>query len=272
VPDTRLAAEVVNSRGRRLSPATIQALGEIPNYFRQNDLVPRGRPYEIIGLRPGPQRLRGSQGDPFRQGDPVEVLLPEGTKGPHLRLVLPDVVDLRGHVLPRFGWPFGARVFAWPASPENPGQGAGDTVGEDGEFRLVLPAGTRRVDLVVLPPGSSLRLLQTDVSEGRRLEIPVRRAGGTLIVEGPGALVEAPEPKDSEPPRVSVAILLRKWADLQATPQSPGRLVVPNVEPGPYTLCAGDPFTLRRGPLKDGETGCVSGVLKAAGELTMVMP
>jgi hypothetical protein len=201
----------------------------------------------------------------------VEVQLREGVRSPLLRLVLPDVMDIRGRVLPRLGSPAGARIFAWPLNTES-SIGVGAAADEDGDFRLVLAGGTRRVSLVVLPPGNSLRVLESDVGESRRLEIPVRRAGGTLIVEGPGALVEVPESKEGEPPRLSTAILLRKWADLQATPQSPGRLVVPNVEPGPYTLCAGDPFTLRRGARRDGETTCVSGNLKAADELTLRIP
>jgi hypothetical protein len=273
VPDTVLSAEVVDPQGKSISPATIQVLDERFNFFPQNGPMSPPWPRDIIGLRPGPQRLRATHRDPFRQGEPVEVQLREGERHRSvLRLVLPDVVDIRGRVLPRVGSAVGVRVYAWAAAPSVQTGGIGTMTDEDGDFRLILPGGTRRVNLVVLPPGNSLRLLQSEVSEKRRLEIPVRRAGGTLLIEGPDALVEVPEPKDSEPPRISTAILLRKWADLQATPQSPGRLVVPNVEPGAYTLCSGDPFNLRRGPLKDGETGCVSGILKAAGELTLRIP
>ncbi len=272
VPDTSLAAVVVDTRGKRVPIAAVQVLGEIGNHFYHNDYLSPPRPHEIVGLKPGPQRLGAAQSDPSRLGEPVEVHLAEGRNGPLLRLVLPDVVDLRGRILPRFGSPAGAWIFAWPANAVQGSLGVGEMADEDGDFRLVLPGDTRRVDLVVLPPGNALRILQSEIDENRRLEIPVRRAGGTLIVEGPGALFEAPEPKDSEPPHLSIPILLRKWADLQATPQSSGRLVVPNVEPGTYTLCSGDPFTLRRGAEKERRRGCVTGHLEAAGELTLRIP
>ncbi len=275
VPDTSLATVVVDARGKRVPIAAVQVLdvlGKVGNHFYTNDYLSPPRPLEIVGLKPGPQRLRGAQGDPPWLGEPVEVQLAEGRNGPLLRLVLPDVVDLHGRILPRFGSPAGVRIFAWPVDGVNSSRGVGEMADEDGDFRLVLPGETRRVNLVVLPPGNSLRILQSEADKNRRLEIPVRRAGGTLIVEGPGAFVEIPERKGTEAPRLSIPILLRKWADLQATPQSPGRLVVPNVEPGTYTLCPGDPFTLRRGAEEESRRGCVTGHLEAAGELTLRIP
>jgi hypothetical protein len=273
VPDTVLTAAVVDPRGKSISPAEIQVLGKPLISLPQNASPLPPWPRDIIGLKPGPQRLRAAQNNPFRRGEPVEVQLREGERPRLLRLVLPDVIDIRGRVLPRVGSAAGTHVYAWAATPSSTQpKGFGTETDEDGDFRVILPGGTRRANFVVLPPGGSLRLLQSDVSEKRLLEIPVRRAGGTLLIEGPDALVEIPEPKGSEPPRISTAILLRKWADLQATPQSPGRLVVPNVEPGMYTLCSGDPFSLQRGPAKAGQKGCVSGMLKAAGELTLSIP
>lgn len=270
VPDTSLTAEVVDAQGRRAAKAVIQVIDEVKNLRFQDDQRPSDPVQQIIGLKPGLQRIRAAQQHPLRLGDPVEVRLREGERGPHLRLRLPETITVRGRVLPRFGYATGARVFAWPSGTSN---GAGVEADEDGDFEFSLPGGTRKVQLVVLPAGNALRILESAVSENRPLEIPVHRAGGTLILEGPEALVEIPpQPKDDEPLNRPLPVLLRQWADLQGTPQSSGRLVVPNVEPGAYTLCPGSPFTLRPGGAKEGEKGCASGVLKAAGELRLRLP
>lgn len=103
----------------------------------------------------------------------------------------------------------------------------------------------------------------------RPLDLPVRHAGGTLVLEGRGFLQEVPKREFGLPWQITPATMLRHWADLQDTPQAPDRLVVPNVEPGRYTLCPGSPFILHRGEPKEGEAGCASGFLKAAGELVL---
>lgn len=263
LPDTSLTAEVVDARGRLATRTSVQVLGEVKN------IIPQGeQPVRFIALNPGLQRVRIVQEEPSWPEDPVEVELREG-KESHLRLRLPKTIDIQGRVLPRLGWPTDVRVFAWPSGKS---EGVGVRADTEGNFRFVFPENTRTVQLAVLPAGNALRIFQSPVSEHKLLEIPLRRPGGTLVIEGPGALVEVPEPKEGEPLKRSLPVLLRQWADLQGAIQSPGRLMVPNVEPGTYTLCPGSPFTFRQGGMTEGETGCASGVLKAAGELTLRLP
>jgi hypothetical protein len=138
---------------------------------------------------------------------------------------------------------------------------------------------------VVLTPGSALRFLDAEVARQRLLEIHVDTAGGTLILDLPAQDLKVEkdkkESRDADPcdPRthkpgvLTMPRLLRKWADLQGTQQPPGQLVVPNVEPGPYTLCATDKSpVLRRGAPPAGDPRCVGGVLEAAGELALKLP
>jgi hypothetical protein len=137
---------------------------------------------------------------------------------------------------------------------------------------------------VVLPPGSALRILDAELTRDRLLEIHVDTAGGTLVLEG---LKDEKDDKDSKDNKdrepcdpaarerevLTMPRLLRRWADLQGTPQTPERLVVPNVEPGPYTLCATDKApVLYRGAPPEGDPRCVGGVLEAAGELRLKLP
>jgi hypothetical protein len=178
-------------------------------------------------------------------------------------------------------------VLAWP-----PASGASvpaelTWTDEDGRFGLTLPLGTKTVSLVVLPPGSALRILDAEVARVRLLEVHVDTAGGTLILDLPAKDLQ--DFKDRKVPKVgdldpcepaargrnalTMPRLLRRWADLQGTPQTPGRLMVPNVEPGPYTLCVTDTSPiLRHGAPPDGDPRCVGGVLEAAGELALKLP
>jgi hypothetical protein len=271
VPDTLLPVEVVDARGKRVVRSAVKMLDEVKNQFDQYEGSAPG-PLEIVGLKPGLHRLVAIQDDPLRMTKEVEVTLREGEKKkPLLRLELPDVIEIRGRVHPRFGSPQGTQVFLWPAEspPGEPYQGRGSILGPSGTLSLFLPAPVVRFHAMVLPPGNALRLLEDRAVDCKTLDLPVRPAGGTLVLEGPGFLVDVPERELGQLWKLSPAMMLRHWANLQSTPQSPDRLLVPNVEPGPYTLCPGSPFTLHRRMPRPEETGCTGGVLKAAGELVL---
>ncbi|MFY9826329.1 MAG: carboxypeptidase-like regulatory domain-containing protein [Thermoanaerobaculia bacterium] len=282
IPDTALPLEVVDERGRSLPRSTVNVLGRIRNQAVTDDF---GK-LTFIGLNPGPQCLLAARGDPYRLSERSPVALHEGDGTPPVRLVVPDRLDISGRILPHLGFASGAQVLAWPA-----GSGTGVPVeisgsDEDGGFGLALPPGTRKVSLVVLPPGSALRILDAEVARARLLEIHVDAPGGTLVLDLPGQDLaeEKGRPKDGrdEDPcapaargrkALTMPRLLRRWADLQGTPQTPGRLVVPNVEPGPYTLCATDGApVLRHGAPPEGDPRCIGGVLEAAGELALKLP
>ena len=269
VPDTRLPVDVLDPTGRRVIGAQVQVLGKIPNQFSVDSL---GH-CEIVGLRPGPQQLQAIVGSPPRKGEIVTIDLKEGERTRPLRLVLPDVLDLRGRIEPPFGFAPGARVLAWPVDAQGQTTAWSTYTDEDGDFRLSLPAGLRKANFAVLAPGSALRLLEAEVSQTRLLEVHMDTHGGTLLLEMPDAFTEDEKPKPGTPPTLTLPRLLRQWADSQGTPQHPGLLVVPNVEPGPYTLCATETTPLlRRGEPPAGNPYCTGGALEAGGELRLRLP
>jgi hypothetical protein len=281
IPDTSLPLEVMDERGRGLPRSTVNVLGRI----RNQGIADESGTLNLVGLNPGPQCLLAARGDPYRLSERTRVALREGDETPPVRLVVPDKLDIGGRILPRLGFATGTQVLAWPAASgaSVPAELAGTD--EDGRFGLALPPGTNRASLVVLPPGSALRILEADVARARLLEIHVDTAGGTLILDLPAQDlkdekdrkvsrdVDPCDPAARERNALTMPRLLRRWADLQGTPQTPGRLVVPNVEPGPYTLCATDKSpVLRHGAPPEGDSRCVGGVLEAAGELALKLP
>lgn len=276
IPDTALPVEVTDERGRPLPRSTVNVLGEIRNQAITDEF---GK-IDLIGLKPGPQCLLAAA-DLFRRSEKTPVVLREGDVAPPLRLVIPAKMEVSGRIVPRLGFGTGAQVLAWPAgsAPTIPAELAGSD--EDGRFGFSLPLGARKVSLVVLPPGSALRMLDAEVTRERLLEIHVDTDGGTLLLEDLKDEKDSKDKKDREPcdpaaqerETLTMPRILRRWADLQGTPQAPGRLVVPNVEPGPYTLCATDKApVLRRGTPPEGDARCVGGVLEAAGELSLKLP
>ena len=264
VPDTRLTVDVVDEEGRRVPRAWVNVYGEIRNQGPADDL---GR-FEIVGLNPGPKRLLVGKLDPHRQAEEIPIQVKAGGRTPPVRVVLPNVLDLRGRVLPRFGSAAGARVVTWSTALKDRMWVYSTEADEDGEVRLSLPLGTQTASLLVYSPGSALRILQPEVRRERLLEMPVEVVGGTLVLEGlPDEVTEYPGPKDR---KFAQTRYLRQWADWQGTSQAPGRLVVPNVEPGPYHLCPTAPWIGRGEAPADGK--CVSGVLEASGELVLRLP
>jgi hypothetical protein len=281
IPDTALPLEVVDERGRSLPRSTVNVLGRIRNQATADEF---GK-LTLVGLNSGPQCLLAAQGDPLRLSERTPVVLREGNELPPFRLVVPDKLGISGRILPRLGFASGAQVLAWPtlSGAEIPAELLGTS--EDGWFGLTLPPGTRKASFVVLPPGSALRILDADVARVRVLEIHVDTPGGTLVLDLPEQDLKDPkdgkkaldldpcDPRASRLDALTMPRLLRRWADLQGTPQTPGRLVVPNVEPGPYTLCATDKSpVLLRGDPPEGDPRCVGGVLEAAGELALKLP
>jgi hypothetical protein len=276
IPDTALPVEVTDERGRSLSRTTVNVLGRIRNQVITDEL---GK-LEIVGLKPGPQCLLAAA-DEFRRSEETPVVLQEGGATPPLRLVIPAKSWINGRILPRLGFASGAQVLAWPAGSAAGVPATFTDTDEDGRFGLYLPPGTRKVSLVVLPPGSALRMLDAELTRDRMLDVHVDTAGGTLVLEGLEDERDSKDTRDREPcdPAVrerealTMPRLLRRWADLQGTPQTPGHLVVPNVEPGPYTLCITETApVLHRGVPPEGDARCVGGVLEAAGELALKLP
>ena len=269
LPDTRLPVQVVNEQGQPVEGATVTVEGDPPNRMttdKQGLCV-------FLALKPGPQKVKAT-GDPARKSETLEVLLRERAEMLPVRLVLPKRIEILGRVAPRFGTAPGAEVFAW--TPRKPGERLLEfsaRTGEDGRFRLGIPPGVRKLNLLVMASGHALRRTQMAIDPRLRREVPVDTPGGTLVLELPEETLKAITRSPAENHGIStLPFLLRHWADLQGTPQVPGLLVVPNVEPGIYSLCAGAQPEVRWGGAPSGDRSCVSGALEAGGELRLSLP
>jgi hypothetical protein len=270
LPDTRLPILVVNEQGRPVEGATVIVEGDPPSRMTTDE---QGICL-FRALKPGPRKVKAT-GDPGRESETREVLLKERVINPPLvRLLLPTRIEFLGRVAPRFGTALGAEVYASPQrKPGESLQGFSTRTVEDGRFRLGIPPGTRKLNLLVMAFGQALRRTRVDVDSRRRVNVPVDTPGGTLVLELPEETLKAiTRPADENQGVTTLPYLLRHWAELQGVTWTPGLLVVPNVEPGTYSLCAGEPPEVRWGGAPAGGRACVSGVLEAGGELRLALP
>lgn len=166
-------------------------------------------------------------------------------------------------------------MLAWPSMDRVPFASDDHTVtGPDGSFTLRFPARTNSLTLFVSAPGYAFHIGRVTVQKDRPLVVPVESPGGTLILDLPRAKDGGapPSPLLVHGETFTPLLLLSRWASLQRTEQSdPGKLVVPNVESGDYTLCVNAGADLRQG--KEPPAGrCVRGVLVPNSELALSLP
>ena len=105
---------------------------------------------------------------------------------------------------------------------------------------------------------------------GHPLEISVEQDGGTLVLEVPED--HATFPLLAHAGTFTVPMLLQRWAVLQGSRKLPGHLVLPNVEPGAYSLCIKASADLRQGKEPPADGRCETGILPPLGELRLRLP
>lgn len=268
VPDTRLAGEVVDPSGRPVPGASVGFFSG--QRKSSDDRTNEDGEFETRGLLPGP--LIVSARHEMLESESVLVQLAEGVENPRLRLVLRGSRIVEGRVVSQTGAVPGARVMAWPLLAGSPGQSIAEYVtGPDGSFSLEVWGESALLNVLVLAPGHALRMTTMLAEPGHKPEIAVDSQGGTLVFElsegGPLPLLV----------RNGVFIplqLLDSWVNAQrARSKDPRRIVVPQMEAGPYSLCAGAGVvsSLQQGG-EPPAARCVSGVLSPYGELVLRSP
>ena len=265
IPDTRLAGEVVDETGRKVPQAfvSVYTKGTTQVYANEN-----GK-FELRGLKPGPTAIEAE--DSSRTTGPVEVVVEEDRETPRVRLVLREMIAIQGRVFSSLGPAPGAQLTGFPAV-EQVGYSSGFDVvtGPDGGFTLKLPASTQRINLLVFATRFAIRMLTVAVERNHPLEIAVEPNGGTLVLELPED--QKTPPLLAHAGTFTFPLFLQRWAALQGVPQAPGRLVLPNVEPGAYSLCVRASAELRQGKEPPADGRCVGGVLPPSGELVLHEP
>jgi hypothetical protein len=269
VPDTKLSGQVVDDAGQPVRTAHIVIAHLDKRSTDQLDTDEKGE-FSIRGLRPGSLIVKADDGE--RQSDFVPSTLPEKGEAPSLRLVVHKLQTFEGRVVSTAGGVPGAMILA--SSAFN-GQGAAHTAqavsGADGSFHVDLPAGTTTLNLVVFPPGYAMRVMTAPVSPGQPIEISVESQGGTLTLEW---VEGGPNPLLAHGGSFVVPSMLKAWVRMQGSRSSgSGRLVLTNVEAGPYSFCVGGAAVSRL--TQGGEppaANCTGGVLAPNGELLLRAP
>jgi hypothetical protein len=269
VPDTKLSGQVVDDAGQPVRTARVSIIQLDKRAHDQVDTDEKGE-FSIRGLRPGSLLVKADDGE--RQSDFVPSTLPEKGEAPSLRLVIHKLQTFEGRVVSTVGGVPGAMILASSAFNSQGAAHTAQTVsGADGSFHVDLPAGTTMLNLVVFPPGYAMRLMTTPVSPGQPVEISVEPQGGTLTLEW---AEEGPNPLLVHGGSFVVPSMLKAWVRMQGSRSSgSGRLVLTNVEAGPYNFCVGGAAVSRL--TQGGEppaANCTGGVLAPNGELALRTP
>ena len=269
VPDTKLSGQVVDDSGQPVRTAHIVITHLDKRSTDQLDTDEKGE-FSARGLLPGPLMVKADDGE--RQSDFVSASLPKEGEAPSLRLVVHKLQTFEGRVTSLAGGVPGTMILAWSAFN---GQGAAHTAqavsGADGGFHVDLPSGATTLNLAVFPPGYAMRLMTAPVAPGQPIEIAVESQGGTLTLEW---AEEGPNPLLVHGGSFVVPGMLKAWTRLQGSrPSDSGRLVLTNVEAGPYSFCVGGAAASRL--TRGGEppaANCTGGVLAPNSELVLRAP
>ncbi len=265
VPDTRLAGEVVDSSNHRVAGALVSVFRSGTSQVETND---KGE-FELLGLKPGIAGIEAD--DNGRTSGAVEVRIEEEHETPRLHLILQKTLKVNGRVVSSRGPVPGAELTAFPALDQvGLATAVSAVTGPDGQFTLALNAGTTRIDLLVLAPSFALRMLPILLQPDHPLEISVEQDGGMLVLELPED--HSTFPLLAHAGTFTIPTLLQRWAVLQGSRGTSGRLVLPNVEPGAYSLCIKASAELRQGKEPPADGRCETGILTPLGELKLRLP
>ena len=236
IPDTVLEGEVVNVRGEPVSDAQVTASQygklEIPVLVTSDT---EGR-FFLEGMPAGMTSLEAQTVS--SRSEPVLVSMTEGEQT-EARLVVQEIVQLRGQVLGPSGGIPGARIMAFPLglSPNE----LRATTDISGAFTMQVPQWASQLSTMVMAPGYGMRAMRLSVQPDP-IEIPVNQSAGTLVIklDGQDRLIVLMHNQ------VVIALpLLEIWAAMNGLPRhQSGQLVIPSMEAGDYSLCALQPADL----------------------------
>ena len=266
LPDSLIMGDVVDSEGAPVADTVISILGEhvlddgLPQPTSRKDGT-----FEAHGLSPGTYSVMAT--DFLKESEPITVRLADGDPHQPVRLVLKDMKQLRGRVLSSGGPVPGARV---QANATNVSQMImhNRQTDLDGQFAAALPAATRTFEMTIASPGFSFVIAGGTLSE-QPLVVRVDQNGGTLVIDAN---------KGDLPHLVHgggtcfVASISRQWPSSER-PLSDGarELVLPMMEPGPYTAClvAAKQQNATREATGQNSGRCISGFLPPFGSLSL---
>lgn len=280
--DTVLEGEVVDEAGTAVPEAAVLVLVfpavEMPSTVRTDE---NGH-FELRGFEPGAFRLEARAKGKFgqRTSETVEVHIDEEKSRAEVKLVVRDVLEIRGRVVGSGGSGVpGASILARPVlttgvAPLIPPQTMTDVAGG---FVLSFSPGVSQADTTIIARGFLLtrRQLSVDPSQEWNVLLEPATNGGELKLVFPQPIGDGFEGK-SHPFVVHDGTidydlgLLGRWAYTNGVQPTKGALIAPAMPAGSYALCR----SLPRSPEeKEGNSPpggeCVSGFLAPEGELSL---
>lgn len=241
IPDTSVFGWVVDGEGTPVEGATVSWLTDTASFRTES----RGDgSFRLLGLDSGTARIDAtvsSQAEGRRTSAAEMVELVEDRDTGPVELVLLDNTELTGVVRSSFGPVAGAQVMIGTTSTATDATDVTQTDLE-GNFTVRVPEGFDSFRAVVAPPGHGLDVFEVQKSAGE-VVLDVERGSGTLsaVVGPPGELRDRNRIvvllKGEHPIPSSI---LTGWAAAQGVRgYEDGRLYVPGLAPGEYTLCVG---------------------------------
>ncbi len=277
LPGTTLKGVVVSDNGLSVEGAllTCQAYADVSRIVNAVSDT-KGR-FEFNGLPPGEVRVTARTRNGFSAGERLTLKADEVHQ---TKLVLASMAVLSGRVVNPDGEGVpAATITATPIGTELWASGTRRTE-VDGTFEVKLPSEAREVALSVSARGFAFRTLRLPVTAGRLLLITLDRLAGTLVLELDPSLAGPTEsPKEflvSGGSHIPVAFL-KGWAavNLSADDQPyitpDGRLTLPQMHPGAYSLCVTPIQDSWRLPMSSMDA-CATGYLALGDTLTLRSP
>lgn len=241
IPDTSVFGWVVDGAGTPVEGAAVSWMSDSASFRTESR---KDGSFRLLGLDPGTARIDAivsSQAEGRRTSAAETVELVEDRAIGPVELVLLDNAELTGVVRSGFGPVAGAQVMIGTTSSAIDATVATHTDLE-GNFVVRVPEGFDSFRVVVAPPGHGLDVFEVQRSAGE-VVLEVERWAGTLSA-GVGLPAEIRDRnrivvvfKGEHPIPTTV---LTSWAASQGVRgYEDGRLYVPGLAPGEYTLCVG---------------------------------
>jgi len=266
LPNASFIGEIVDEEGNRATNAIVYADSEETAKEPFSESVPDGL-FTLSGLPEGRFRVhaQGPLQGKLAESDVTVVTLSEDEVSPPVKLVLRPHSVIRGRVTDALG----VGVFGAILQPLPHTAGVGEPAAHTdptGSFAIQVPKNVQAIRLAVYAPGHALRLVSYPLSVPGPLEIPLSPASGRLelktphLVKGKNAILLHGD--------CAAFPLIARSVGMKVTFTQGKRdsIVLPEMEPGAYTLCMVGFIASTAGGAGD---DCRSGVLAAGGELTL---
>lgn len=219
--------------------------------------------FDATGFEPGTYDVQASGGG-RAESDLVSVTVPEDGEAEPLRLVVRKQKALRGFVVSDFGPVPGAEILVYSTDVPQ-AYVSFERTNAQGRFVAYLPPASREFDIFIAPPGFSYSMDHAEYRDSVA-RARVDQNGGTLIVRGRGLGPRGIEIVHSGAIMPAAAIARDGGGSV-----AEGEIILPRMEPGPYSACVVEERNRALFRATNGANGgrCVSGVLPPHGALTL---